>query len=108
MYHPNNVEKTLKKYTKPQLLAMEKIIKEAIFCVLIACPIFMLANFADYLSGDIESLLQLFGISLMYSFFFVFIPYGAIKGNIVGYKIYRRQILEEEPPKNLKKNTDEL
>ena len=92
--YPNNVEKTLKKYTKPQLLAIEKVLKEAICCALVAFP------FALFINMDAwgKDLFEASKDAAIFCVFCVFVPYGAIKGSIMEYIIFRRQILEEDEP----------
>ena len=94
MYHSNNFEKILKKYTKPQLLAIEKVLKEAVCCALVAFP------FALFINMDAwgKNLFEASKSAGIFCLFCVFVPYGAIKGSFMEYIIFRRQILEEDKP----------
>ncbi len=80
MNNHNDFEKTLKKYAKPQLLAIEKTIKQGLA---LAC--------ATYLVCLIGGFSEPFATT-----FLVFVLYNAVVGGILCYKIQRAQILEDD------------
>jgi len=93
----NDFESTLKKYAKPQLLTMEKTIKQGLALACITYLICLIGNFSEYLTGDINDLGAFFA-STFAPTFLVFVLYSAIVGSIRCYKIQREQILADDTP----------
>lgn len=87
------------KLTKPQLLLMEQMLKEAVVVYCVAVVLFLIAGVLfdfDSWGGFARLFDSMFTAAIVLCVFFAVLPYLLIRWNYLAYKLFRKEIMEED------------